>query len=49
MYLGERFIVSPQDQGILLMTISDKPNSSNQKYIATQYKEDEGYIKKYEE
>ena len=30
------------------MTISDKPNSSNQKFIATQYKEDEGYIKKYE-
>ena len=27
------------------MTISDKPNSSNQKFIATQYKEDEGYIK----
>ena len=27
------------------MTISDKPNSSNQKYIATQYKEDEVYIK----
>ena len=27
------------------MTISDKPNSSNQKYITTQYKEDEGYIK----